>query len=71
MENISTHAPIDMLAPLRPYNKKQLAQLYGVHYSTITDWLNRIPDFISGPGYILNIRQVKQIFEHVGWPEKD
>lgn len=58
-------------APIKPYNTKQLAALYGIGKVTMRVWLNKIREKILDPqlGRSWNIRQVKIIFEHFGHPE--
>jgi hypothetical protein len=54
---------------LRPYTHKDLAGFYKVSWVTFQEWLKPFMEEI-GPkkGHFYNLRQVKIIFERLGWP---
>lgn len=50
--------------------KGQLANLYGVHLSTLNKWLRDIPGLSLSKGQrVLTPKQVQTIFENLGKPE--
>jgi hypothetical protein len=55
--------------PLRPYNLKELATLYGISTKTFNKWLKPFKKII-GPrkGYFFSITQVRMIFKLFEFP---
>lgn len=71
MNPMSNSQDDSKLAPIETYNKKELANLYGVSLHTLNLWLNAIRSELGEPiGTIYNLRQVRFIFEIYGHPEK-
>jgi hypothetical protein len=57
--------------PLRPYNVKDLMQLYDVSRWVINSWIASIRDRLGDQtGRYFTIAQVKIIFEVYGWPQE-
>lgn len=54
---------------IKPYTNKDLAALYGVSPRIISSWL-KLHQFFIGPktGRYFNSRQVKIIFDRLGYP---
>lgn len=65
------------LAPVRTYSKKELLILLDMDHRTLSRYLNRrFLDEMEGLGYrpkdrILTTRQVRFIFENLGWPSRE
>jgi len=57
-------------APLKAYNAKELAAMYGIDSRTFSRWVNDYKDEI-GPksGRLYNILQVEIIFQMLGRPK--
>ena len=55
--------------PLRPYNLKELAAMYGISTKTFNKWLKPFKKII-GPrkGYFFTIPQVRMIFKFFEFP---
>lgn len=72
MENtltrVQTKLKLMQDAPVKPYNTKELANLYGISRDTMKKWIDRIND-LGVHGNYFTINQVKRIFEHLGTPE--
>lgn len=51
-------------------SKKELANAYGIHPSTLRRWLNSIPKLHLEPNQrLLNPAQLRIIFDHLGEPK--
>lgn len=51
-------------------SKAELAAMYGVHPSTLRNWMSRIPNLNLHDGQrLLTPRQVQLVIEHLGEPE--
>lgn len=51
-------------------SKAELAAMYGVHHSTLRNWMSRIPNLDLQKGQrLLTPRQVKLVMVHLGDPE--
>lgn len=61
-----------MQVKIRPYSKKELANLYGISYYVLNGWLKhlgkRLGEYIT---HMYNINQVKLIFEALGVPGQE
>lgn len=59
------------LAPIKPYNSKQLSQLYGIGKDALRAWLKLVPQELLGKqvGRNWNVKQVTLLFNHFGHPE--
>lgn len=55
-------------AEIKPYNKKQLAALYGIGRDTLNAWLAEVPALGNYVGRLFTAEQVKRIFDHCGAP---
>lgn len=62
-------------APIKPYSKTELADLYGISHDTLDAWLRRYEKELKKIGYyryqkILTVAQVKFLFkdENLGRP---
>jgi hypothetical protein len=57
-------------APLKAYNAKELAAMYGIDQRTFSRWVNDYEDAI-GPksGRFFNVLQVEIIFQVMGRPK--
>jgi hypothetical protein len=53
---------------IQPYNKSQLAAMYGIGRDTLNAWLGEVPDLGKYAGRLFTYEQVKKIFEHCGAP---
>lgn len=53
---------------IQPYNKQQLAELYGIGRYTLNAWLAEVPDLGNYVGRLFTAEQVKRIFDHCGAP---
>jgi hypothetical protein len=66
----------DELAPVRAYTKKQLVIMLDMDHRTLSRYLNRrFLDEMEQLGYrpkdrLLTTRQVRFIFENLGWPSR-
>jgi uncharacterized protein YjcR len=54
--------------PIKPYSKKELANMYGISSDTLRKWFE-VAGLPVTPVKILNINQVKEVFNHFGTPE--
>lgn len=57
------------MTPIKPYSKKQLANMYGISDKTLASWLSPFIRKI-GPykGRMFTPKQIKTIFESIGEP---
>ena len=52
---------------IKAYTKSQLAEKYGVHYTTLKRWLSTVPGLNLIPGQrILTPAQVELVLRHLG-----
>ena len=50
-------------------SKTELAKLYGVHITTLMNWIKKIPNLKLTPNQrIFTPRQVQIIYDHLGEP---
>ena len=54
--------------PIRPYNKKELREQYGIGPDTLNAWLAEVPDLGEYVGRCFTPEQVRKIYEHCGPP---
>lgn len=64
------NAETEILAEIKPYNTKELAQLYGIGKDAMSSWLGKVRDKLLDKqlGRYWNVRQVQIIFDHFGHP---
>ncbi len=56
---------------LRPLNHKQLAQMYGVSWSTFQNWIKKVEsDVGKKTGHFYHVPQVRKIFQLFGIPKE-
>ena len=54
---------------LKPYSKKELAEIYGISVKCLNNWTNKFkPEVGSICGRYYNVNQVKVIFAKLGLP---
>ena len=54
---------------LKPYSKKELADLYGISFKTLNSWLSPFKSQIGiYRGRLYTVNQVKMIFDKLGLP---
>jgi hypothetical protein len=54
--------------PIRPYNKKELREQYGIGPDTLNAWLKEVPALGKYAGRLFTAEQVRKIYEHCGPP---
>ncbi len=56
---------------LKPLTHKQLAQMYGVSWITIQNWIKKVePEVGKKTGHFYHVPQVRIIFKLFGIPQK-
>jgi len=61
--------PMSLTNPPKTMSKGELAQAYGVHPSTLKNWLSTVPGLELRKGQrVLTPKQVRLTMEHLGEP---
>ena len=54
---------------LKPYSKKELAEIYGISVKCLNNWINKFKSEVGNIcGRYYNVNQVKVIFAKLGLP---